>query len=247
MNECCGIPAMAYALAVIRPDGQVATYHSNGLKTQPKRLFTRAFHDEFLRSSGRPPYGVSETMQTSPDPACALLTHLGIRSMYEDYSDADMDDACFRRRLSTSTTSTHKKRPSHRSDDTFADLTSADDSSPPTSRKRSRTHHHRSAERSVPITSTKQLALGDDKGRHEFYNQCFKDMQQSGCKVLGKAWVKLLEPKKQSTYPYTKGEGGAPPWWPPTVGPGSIRHKEPDHLHKRGKSPHTHTKRGVNQ
>jgi hypothetical protein len=80
---------------------------------------------------------------------------------------------------------------------------------------------------------TRIIAIGDDAARDEVYRQCFKDMQQNGCKVLGKAWVKLLEPKKQSTYPYTKGASKRPPWWPAMTGPNKIRHKEPDHLHKR--------------
>ena len=63
MNQYCGVPATAYALAVIRPDGQVAIELSEGLKTQPKRLFTDAFCKEFLRASGRPPYGMVHTIE----------------------------------------------------------------------------------------------------------------------------------------------------------------------------------------
>jgi hypothetical protein len=59
-------------------------------------------------------------------------------------------------------------------------------------------------------------------------------MQQSACKIIGKAFVKLIEPKKQTYYPYTKGNAQAPPWWPDTKGKGSVRHKEPDHLPKLG-------------
>jgi hypothetical protein len=90
-----------------------------------------------------------------------------------------------------------------------------------------------SQKRAVPTLPTRTIAIGDDAARDKFYRQCLKNMQQNGCKVLGKAWVKLLEPKKQSTYPYTKGAQKGTSWWPAMTGPNKIRHKEPDHLHKR--------------
>jgi hypothetical protein len=45
----------------------------------------------------------------------------------------------------------------------------------------------------------------------------------------------LVEPKKQTHHPYTKGDEQAPSWWPNTTGPNNVRHKEPDHLLKPGK------------
>ncbi|KAL5347677.1 hypothetical protein ACLOAV_007086 [Pseudogymnoascus australis] len=90
-----------------------------------------------------------------------------------------------------------------------------------------------SRNRAVPTLPTLTITIGDDAARDDVYLQCLKDIQQNGCKVIGKAWVKLLEPKKQSTYPYTKGAQKRPPWWPAVTGRNNIRHKEPDHLHKR--------------
>lgn len=86
----------------------------------------------------------------------------------------------------------------------------------------------------VPVTKTQQLMIGDEFEVEKFYNVRFKDMQQSSCKIMGKAFVKLIEPKKQTHHPYTKGAAKAPPWWPPTVGENQVRHKEPDHLLKPG-------------
>jgi hypothetical protein len=79
--------------------------------------------------------------------------------------------------------------------------------------------------------------IGDEAEVERFYTCRFKDMQQSSCKVMGKAFVKLVEPKKQTHHPYTKGDDRAPPWWPPTSGDDNVkvRHKEPDHLLKPGK------------
>jgi hypothetical protein len=89
----------------------------------------------------------------------------------------------------------------------------------------------------VPVQKTQQLMIGDSAEVEKFYACRFKDMQQSSCKVMGKAFVKLVEPKKQTHHPYTKGDDKAPPWWPPTAGDDNVRvrHKEPDHLLKPGR------------
>ena len=82
------------------------------------------------------------------------------------------------------------------------------------------------------------IRISDRPAIRAFYERCFKDFQQQGCKIFGKAWVKMMEPKKQSNHPYVKGNqtGKAPPWWPPTQGnkDEAVRHKEPDHLGKGG-------------
>ncbi|KAL3423535.1 hypothetical protein PVAG01_05282 [Phlyctema vagabunda] len=84
----------------------------------------------------------------------------------------------------------------------------------------------------IPTINTQQLSIGDDEEVTRFYVNRFKDLQQNACKVMGKVFVKLVEPKKQTHYPYTKGASKCPPWWPPTTGENYVRHKEPDHLLK---------------
>lgn len=56
---------------------------------------------------------------------------------------------------------------------------------------------------------------------------CFEELQQIPCKLIAKAWIKIVEPKKQSKYPYKNGNSSKPYWWPSTA-----VHKEPDHLKK---------------
>jgi hypothetical protein len=87
----------------------------------------------------------------------------------------------------------------------------------------------------VPGQKTRQLMIGDESEIERFYSVRFRDMQQSSCKLIAKAFVKLIEPKKRTHYPYTKGDIKAPPWWPDTKGNKSVRHKEPDHLLRPGK------------
>jgi len=105
----------------------------------------------------------------------------------------------------------------------------------PRLRKRSRPTlygQYNEPENTVQSQKYQQLVIGDEEEVEKFYCQRFRDMQQSSCKVIGKAFVKLVEPKKQTHYPYTKGEAQAPSWWPLDK---KVRHREPDHLLKPGK------------
>lgn len=75
-----------------------------------------------------------------------------------------------------------------------------------------------------------------------YYEKAFERIQQTNCRILAKAYVKLVEPQKQVNYPYNgrKLIGGnktqldpnatKPPWWP-----SGVTHREPDHLPKIGR------------
>ncbi|OGE49431.1 hypothetical protein PENARI_c021G01837 [Penicillium arizonense] len=73
----------------------------------------------------------------------------------------------------------------------------------------------------------------------QYYERVFQNLQQTNCRVLAKAYVKLVEPRKQVNYPYNgrkiiagrtqqlSPEATKPPWWP-----SGVSHREPDHLPK---------------
>ncbi|KAI3337104.1 hypothetical protein HD806DRAFT_542819 [Xylariaceae sp. AK1471] len=90
----------------------------------------------------------------------------------------------------------------------------------------------------VTIQPKRGIRIGDGEAVYAFYDQRFRSCQQAACKIIAKAWVKAVEPKKQSTHPYTRGDETRPDWWPKTYTKfGSdvvqgLRHKEPDHLGK---------------
>ena len=89
----------------------------------------------------------------------------------------------------------------------------------------------------VATTVRKGIKIGNAGDVGLFYETRFKNCQQTACKLMAKAWVKAVEPKKQSTHPYTGSDEKAPDWWPKPWGPtkeDKVRHKEPDHLYKRG-------------
>lgn len=82
------------------------------------------------------------------------------------------------------------------------------------------------------VPCSRAIKIGDANAIWNFYEQRFNNCQQIACKLIAKAWVKVVEPKKQSTHPYVGGDEKAPGWWPKSQT--KIRHKEPDHLSKRG-------------
>jgi hypothetical protein len=75
----------------------------------------------------------------------------------------------------------------------------------------------------------KPLVIGDTDEVSVFLETRFRQLQQLCCKIVAKAWIKVIEPKKQTRYPYNRGEASKPEWWPT-----DVRHKEPDHLMKPG-------------
>lgn len=98
---------------------------------------------------------------------------------------------------------------------------------------------------SLPSSSGCVIRVDDEVRLKKYYEKAFDAFQQLNCRVIAKAFIKLVEPRKQVNYPYngrraSSSPGGErradpemtkPPWWP--VG---VTHKEPDHLLKPGMS-----------
>lgn len=87
----------------------------------------------------------------------------------------------------------------------------------------------------------RNLVIGDTAEVTKFFEGRFRDMQQASCKIIAKAFIKVVEPKKQTNHPYTGGAERAPEWWPPLPTEnktGGVKHREPDHLLKPGWSSH---------
>ncbi|KAH9206561.1 hypothetical protein DL95DRAFT_469495 [Leptodontidium sp. 2 PMI_412] len=108
-------------------------------------------------------------------------------------------------------------------------------------RRRRQPHWNSDSEESeeellTPLPNPKQkpttLRIGNNKELEKFYQARLTDLQTLPCKILAKAFVKVVEPRKSSRYPYSKGQISAPPWWPALSGTVSVRHKDPDHLFK---------------
>ena len=113
-----------------------------------------------------------------------------------------------------------------------AQLTSEDIHTPVTAPSTSTPVQTNTHATSATAPPAHQIVLRDEQARTEFYQLRFSQLQQVMCKMIAKAWIKVIEPKKQTRCPYNKGEDGRPTWWP-----AEVRHKEPDHLMK----PERHT------
>ncbi|KAF7114550.1 hypothetical protein CNMCM5793_009195 [Aspergillus hiratsukae] len=113
-----------------------------------------------------------------------------------------------------------------------------------------RTDHGRHAQRKkvfhecvVPMNiichQQAMLPLRDRRLLRKYYQKAFESLQQINCRTIAKAYVKLVEPRKQVNYPYNGRKLIAgisrqldpdmtkPAWWP--LG---VTHREPDHLPK---------------
>jgi hypothetical protein len=92
---------------------------------------------------------------------------------------------------------------------------------------------------------TASISVKDRELLRLYYEKAFQNLQQTNCRVIAKAYIKLVEPRKQVNYPYNgrkivdgitrqlEPEATKPPWWP-----SGVSHREPDHLPKVGKREH---------
>ncbi|KAJ5885876.1 hypothetical protein N7504_011712 [Penicillium tannophilum] len=102
-------------------------------------------------------------------------------------------------------------------------------------------HQNKPHGKRTRISSNQEAFISiTDKGfLRRYYEKIWENFQQTNCRVLAKAYIKLIEPRKQVTYPYngrkiTAGKTHQldpnetkPPWWPT-----GVSHREPDHLPK---------------
>lgn len=149
------------------------------------------------------------------------------------------------RRHSDSTDSSNSRHNRHRSRKDFKQEDSDDEDSTVTlqkGRKRLRGSQAKTPERKPSMPQSmrmRSLRIGDTAEVTKFYEGRFRDIQQAACKIIAKAFIKVVEPRKQTNFPYTGGVDRAPAWWPTEArvgAPHGVKHKEPDHLLKPGNS-----------
>ncbi|KAG6006622.1 hypothetical protein E4U21_006844 [Claviceps maximensis] len=208
LRSHCGIAAKQYFVAAIGEDGKPMTFFSPGQKLNDAII--RQFFDVGRFQN------VMARVETGADPI--IDDTFGV------------EDAIFQRNGSRGRIRGQDRRRGSIFDDW--------DGSARQGRKRPRPRHPIMDDDEVPISISprKGIKVGDSETIWNFYEQRFKNCQQTACKLIAKAWVKAVEPKKQSTHPYTGSDEKAPDWWPKPWGPtkeDKVRHKEPDHLYKR--------------
>ncbi|KAG4028258.1 hypothetical protein MFRU_023g00930 [Monilinia fructicola] len=220
LRSCARIPVKEFAVIAILENGSEVNYTSQNLTNFQPKIFSQHFKSDFHKSIERAGLDASFSNSTS------YIGEIG-------YSEFAIDNGPGMRRF-TGSDSTAGKRRRHRQ----LRQSSNDSDDDSTGSKKTKRYHRRyddsSEDTQSPILERKtmRLRIGDEEEVTKFYSCRFKDMQQASCKVMGKAFVKLVEPRKQTHYPYTKGAAKAPPWWPVTSGELLVRHREPDHLLK---------------
>ncbi|CCH60903.1 hypothetical protein TBLA_0D04060 [Henningerozyma blattae CBS 6284] len=71
------------------------------------------------------------------------------------------------------------------------------------------------------------LNLNNKRELQSYIYNGLKLLRQVPCKTISKIWIKIIEPKKKTKFPYIKGNSTKPEWWP-----SDVEHREPDHLQK---------------
>ncbi|MBW0475824.1 hypothetical protein O181_015539 [Austropuccinia psidii MF-1] len=79
----------------------------------------------------------------------------------------------------------------------------------------------------TPTENSNVVYFQSARALGRFLEGKFCQLQQNTCKLVCKAWIKVVEPKKQTKFPYRSGDSGKPDWWPR-----EVIHREPDHLLK---------------
>jgi len=94
------------------------------------------------------------------------------------------------------------------------------------------------------ISQDQEFFTADEDVRiNRYIRAALNVLQQINCKVLCKAWIQMMEPSKQTKFPYNAknksqtDEKGRPRQLTPYWWPSNVPHKEPDHLKKIGEHP----------
>ncbi|KAI9766790.1 MAG: hypothetical protein M1840_006265 [Geoglossum simile] len=221
-NEC-NIQHRAFALLTVDDDGKPRVYASPLLKRYEQRIFPTRLCEEIVaivagvypehgRQSGTSncdaEHDVDDTSPALCDEGAMSrgISPFGRRGSILAKMNRREGHGLKRRRSSAdfySTSTAMERSPSDPGDD--SDSGAHDDTNP----------------------NTKILYLANTEVVDQFFETRFKQLQQLVCKVVAKAWIKVIEPKKQTNFPYNKGNDKKPPWWPD-----DVKHKEPDHLMK---------------
>ncbi|KAH8673995.1 hypothetical protein BX600DRAFT_433592 [Xylariales sp. PMI_506] len=236
LREQARIPGKQYFLAVLG-DNDVMTYFCSPTKFPNERI-TKFFNEERFRSCCAQPVSTSgETSSLSGTRCDFEISNHDMIASTPSYDESEFGFGDVVPFSASASRWPHGQR--YGSDNNpFDDI---EDTKP--ARKRQRANLARRdtemAEDDVPpprVAAKRAIMVSDEKELWAFYEQRFKNCQQNACKLIAKAWIKAVEPKKQSTHPYTGKDEKAPDWWPQRWGDGKddkVRHKEPDHLYKR--------------
>ncbi|KAI9661445.1 MAG: hypothetical protein M1829_006276 [Trizodia sp. TS-e1964] len=215
LREKCDIPHQAFVMIVINDNGTPELFTTPGMGGLAARIFPRSVQREFANcvharqisreshwESGKDHNSSPNTMVRLPQPSQEGRGRWGRQ---EHHRKRIKPTTLGRRRIS------------------LYDESGSDSELP-------------EPQQIIPVqqviedTPHDRVLISDKNRLTEFYDRRFKKLQQIHCKTVAKAWIKVLEPKKQSNFPYKLKDEKKPPWWPQ-----GVEHREPDHMPKTGR------------
>ncbi|KAL1963362.1 hypothetical protein VTN77DRAFT_8378 [Rasamsonia byssochlamydoides] len=231
-SRTCDFPYQHFALIYINQDGEVGLETSPSIGNSGKSIFTPEVRERFLKTATM---GSQATTTSFAGPTCPVRNE-------ECEKQSPIPDQSY--------------RPSE------GGIWSQPSALPPAQlipcdwqfhqNKRQRRSAKRRDQRGVyadvdydvvplspPIRRT-AIRVDDEPRMKKYYEKAFEAFQQLNCRVIAKAFIKLVEPRKQVNHPYNgrRASSGSSPeradpeltkpkWWP-----SGVTHKEPDHLLK---------------
>ncbi|KAJ6088058.1 hypothetical protein N7499_004240, partial [Penicillium canescens] len=223
-----------YALIYIDQEGTVRHEWSHSISDHYKSILSPKVTFEFLKAVAEstggghcpsyvPSFGTKKTSRGSPTDQRCLSSHINQITHGLGCHEAE-ESVRFPMALRSS------RQPASWPAQLF---------SGPSRTRRSLQQRRRPAENELSLSLQTIISLSDTHFLRCYYTKVFENLQQTNCRLIAKAYVKLVEPRKQVFYPYNGRKTVAgktheltpdetkPPWWP-----SGVRHREPDHLPK---------------
>ncbi|KAJ9255358.1 hypothetical protein DTO280E4_4255 [Paecilomyces variotii] len=222
-SKAFNIPYRHFALMYINGNGELEVEASPSVAGCGKSIFTSEVKERFLKCAALDSQGTSPSFTGLGIQERRLGGSLSLEDNHNWYQiSADKSQELIPCDWQFQQNKRQKRSPKRR--DQKGDRRGSTDSTP-----------------SSPSFRRTALQVGDESRILKYYERAFDAFQQLNCRVIAKAFIKLVEPRKQVNHPYNgrKIASGSSPeqrldpemtkprWWPQ-----GVTHKEPDHLLK---------------
>ncbi|KAJ5308632.1 hypothetical protein N7508_004011 [Penicillium antarcticum] len=224
-----------FALIYIDSNGNLGQRSSESIAERRERIFTPRVRDEFLRAVASSRESQAVQGQLPPATPANQATDYNGHSTPPQRQIANPKEM----NIDQSMQSMPQTGPSPHIQPVQPETWSTPESWPQWQSSRPRKRNFGGQNLNLISHQKVSISVKDRDLLRHYYEKIFQNLQQTNCRVLAKAYVKLVEPRKQVNYPYNgrkiiagrtqqlSPEATKPPWWP-----SGVSHREPDHLPK---------------